>query len=199
MHSIISSTERIKDGTVILEEGTWALHAYVLQDGTATVWKKVEGQPVLIGRLKKGDIFGEMAFLGEVKRTATVIAEGDVDVGVIPRENFVRAFDRLPDELREKLNGIVRNLASLDSVYGQLATCLQSVQSLSGCTVDVKQLASEIDQMPELLRQMVIQIARRLNVAIEGCVHLAAQIEQAGKAVDSLSIAIMPVQNKPKR
>ena len=199
MDSIISSTERIKHGTVILEEGTWALHAYVLQDGMATVWKNVAGKPVLIGRLKKGDIFGEMAFLGEVKRTATVIADGDAEVGVVPRENFVRAFDRLPDELRDKLNGIVRNLASLDSVYGQLTTCLQSVQSLSGCTVDLKQLAVEIDQMPDLLRQMVIQIARRLNAAIEGCVNLAAQIEHAGKAVDSLSISIVPVQKKPKR
>lgn len=54
-------TEKITDGSVIVEEGTDAYWAYVIHDGKAKVWKKVGGKQVQIGTLKKGDVFGEMA------------------------------------------------------------------------------------------------------------------------------------------
>ena len=63
MESFIARTEKIKDGSVIVEEGSWAYYAYVLQSGKAKVWKNINGKQVQIGTLKEGDIFGEMSFL----------------------------------------------------------------------------------------------------------------------------------------
>ena len=81
MEQVVTRTEKIKKGEPILEEGTWAFYAYVLQAGKAKVLKNIQGRLVLIGTLNKGDIFGDMAFLGGTKRTASVITDGDVEVG----------------------------------------------------------------------------------------------------------------------
>ena len=89
---VISRKEKIKDGETILEEGTWAYYGYVLKSGKAKVFKNINDKPVLIGTLNKGDIFGEVAFLGGAKRTALVIADGDVEVDMIPRDGFLDAL-----------------------------------------------------------------------------------------------------------
>ncbi|HHT9143609.1 MAG TPA: cyclic nucleotide-binding domain-containing protein [Candidatus Wujingus californicus] len=70
MEQFVTRTETIKDSNVIVEEGSWAYYAYILQSGKAKVWKNIENKQVLIGTLKEGDIFGEMSFFGMAKRTA---------------------------------------------------------------------------------------------------------------------------------
>ena len=83
MDQIVSRTERVKDGDIIMEEGTWAFYAYVLKSGKAKVVRTIDGRPVLIRTVKQGEVVGEMAFLGGAKRTASVIADGDVEVEMI--------------------------------------------------------------------------------------------------------------------
>ncbi len=56
-------TNKIKDGGIILEEGSWPFYVYILKSGRAKVFKIIDGNPVLIRTLSEGDIFGEFAFL----------------------------------------------------------------------------------------------------------------------------------------
>lgn len=56
--------KKIKNGEVIIKENTWAYYVYFLKEGNARVVKNVDGRQVTIGTLIKGDIFGEMSFLG---------------------------------------------------------------------------------------------------------------------------------------
>ena len=78
MEQFFSRTEKIKDGSIILEEGSWAYYAYVLQSGRAKVWKNINNKPVLVGTLKEGYFWGN-EFLWYGERTASVTADGDAN------------------------------------------------------------------------------------------------------------------------
>ena len=73
------------DGEIILEEGKSGDWVCILLSGTAEVSKKLSGRKVVLGILKVGEIFGELALIGAVKRTATVRAIGNTTVGIIDR------------------------------------------------------------------------------------------------------------------
>ena len=55
--------------------------------------------------------------------------------------------------------------------------------------LDLKSFEREVEEMPELLRRVVIALVQRLNTSIEGCMKLAAQAEETVKAIDSLSFS----------
>ena len=187
---VISRKEKIKDGEAILEEGTWAYYAYVLKAGKAKVFKNINDKPVLIGTLDTGDIFGEVAFLGGAKRTASVIADGDVEVDMIPRDSFFDALSQLPRGLRSKLNALVSDLTFMDEVRGRLIAFLHELQNMRAKMIDLKSFEGEVENMPELLRQVVIAFAKRLNASVEGCTKLGAQAEETVKVIDSLSLPL---------
>ncbi len=191
MDKIFSMTKKINDGEAILEEGTWAFYAYVLKSGKARVVKHIDGKPVLIGTLKAGDIFGEMAFLGGAKRTASVIADGDVEIEMIPKDAFMDAFDQLPQVVRSKLKAMVSDLTGITEIQGRLTAYLNELQKMQDKTIDLKSFEREIEKMPELLRWVVMALVRRLNTTIEACSKLAAQAEEAVKAIDTLSLSLI--------
>jgi len=190
MEQVITSTEKIKDGDYILEEGTWAFYAYVLQSGRAKVVKNVHGKQVLVGALKKGDLFGDMAFLGGAKRTASVIADGDVEVGMIPRDTFMEALAQLPRDMRDKLEAMVSDLTCISETCGHLNTRIQDLQNIKSRMIEVKSLERGIEKMPELLQQVTIALARRLNLAIEACTQLSTLLEEAVNPVASISVTL---------
>jgi len=187
---VISRKEKIKDGEPIIEEGTWAYYAYVLKAGKAKVFKNINDKPVLIGTLDTGDIFGEVAFLGGAKRTASVIADGDVEVDMIPRDSFFDALNQLPRGLRSKLNALVSDLTFMDEVRGRLIAFLHELQNMRAKMIDLKSFEGEVENMPELLRQVVIAFAKRLNASVEGCTKLGAHAEETVQVIDSLSLPL---------
>ncbi|MHC4269525.1 MAG: cyclic nucleotide-binding domain-containing protein [Planctomycetota bacterium] len=79
-----------KDHEIILKQGTDPYYAYVLLSGKANVYKDVEGKQVLVGIVQKGEIFGILSFISNNIRSATVIANGDVTVGMVMRDTFVQ-------------------------------------------------------------------------------------------------------------
>jgi CRP-like cAMP-binding protein len=184
MSHVISRTEKIKDGETIVEEGTWAFYAYILKSGKAKVLKNIDDRPVLIRTLSAGDVFGEMAFLGGVKRTASVIADGDVEVDMISRDAFMDALEQLPGDVRSKLNALLSDLTGITEVNGRLMALLDELQRMRAKVVDLRSFESEVERMPELLHRMVVALLQRLNTSVEGCTRLAAQVEEAVKAIE---------------
>jgi len=188
MNQVLSRTERIKDGETIVEEGTWAFYAYILKSGKAKVLKIIDDRPVLIRTLSKGDVFGEMAFLGGVRRTASVIADGDVEVEMVSKDAFMDALDQLSQDVRSKLNILFSDLTGMTEVNGRLMALLDELQKMRARTIDLRSFQTEVEKMPELLHRMVIALVQRLNASVESCSTLAAQVEEAVKAIELLSL-----------
>ena len=191
MEQFISRTEKIKDGSIILEEGSWAYYAYVLQSGRAKVWKNVNNKQVLVGTLKTGDIFGEMSFFGMAKRTASVTADGDVVVGMITKDTFMEAINKLSPEARGKLDKMTQDFFCLSDVYSRLTNCLHEILTIKGRMIDPKLFEKEVEKMPDILRKVVGLMLEHFVSAMDGSIKLVTQLEEASKPIDSLSTTLI--------
>lgn len=78
------------DGEALIHEGEATREAILLFTGRVGVYKRVlhDGQPVerKLAELEAGSLFGEMAYLLNEKRTASIRAEGEVTALVLPPE-----------------------------------------------------------------------------------------------------------------
>ena len=198
MEQYITRTEKIKDGSVIVEEGTWAYYAYILLSGKAKVWKNINNKQVLIGTLKEDDIFGEMSFFGMAKRTASVTADGDVKVGMIAKDTFMEAVGKLPKDARDKLEKMSHDLFYLNDVYCRLTNCLHELQSIKGKMIDPKIFEKEVENMPDILRKVVVLMGKRFHSAIEGSTKMMAHLEDAARAIDALSTTLIQKSDTSK-
>jgi len=74
------------DGETLISEGDASREAFFLYSGKVGLFKDLGGQQKRLGELGAGELFGEMAYLLNEHRTATVRAEGDVTALVLPPE-----------------------------------------------------------------------------------------------------------------
>ena len=125
IHAYVASEEFYPNGSVIIEEGTMGDWVYVILEGSAKVRKKTSKGLVTVDTLKEGDVFGEMGFLegGKRLRSASVVASGDVWVGILDGEKLTADFEMIPSNLKAlirslvlKLREITTNVCSLASV-----------------------------------------------------------------------------------
>ena len=172
-----SRIKKVNGGDTILEEDTWPYYVYALKDGQAKVLKTVDGRQVLIGALTKGDVFGEMAFLGETKRTVSVIADGDVIVEMITKDAFMDFVDKLPRNVRTRLYTMASDLAGITEIYSRLVALLQDMNAEKKMIV-AETFEMESKEMPNFMRHIITGIDRRHSVAVEGLNKLSFHLEK---------------------
>jgi len=109
----IASEETYKDGQVILEEGSSGDWVYVVLSGSVEMSKTIGGRKVIITALELGEVFGELGYLGAMKRTATARAIGETTVGVIDRSLLDQEFNKLSGPFRSILVAVVKRFRNL--------------------------------------------------------------------------------------
>ena len=103
------TSERLKfrEGTELFHQGDMGDSAYIIIDGSVKVIVSTPNGDVKVAEMNKNDIVGEIAILCDVPRTATVIADQDVEVLKISKELFFRMVGEFPQMAVE----IMRELA----------------------------------------------------------------------------------------
>jgi MFS family permease len=96
-------------GAVVIEEGDEGDRVYLIEEGTVVVSK--EGS--WVAELGPGDIFGEIALLRDVPRTATVTASTDVRLQALERDVFISAVTGHHDAQEMAETAIAARLAML--------------------------------------------------------------------------------------
>ena len=109
----IASEEIYKDGQVILEEGSSGDWVYIVLSGSVEISKTIEGRKFIITALEPGEVFGELGYLGAMKRTATARAIGETTVGVIDRSFLDQEFNKLSGPFRSILVAVVKRFRNL--------------------------------------------------------------------------------------
>jgi membrane protein len=71
-------------GHTLIMEGDHSRTAYFLYAGRALVYKETEDGRRRLGELQEGQLFGEMAYLLNERRTASVVADTDITVLALP-------------------------------------------------------------------------------------------------------------------
>jgi len=79
----------------------------VVESGAVELSKNVRGEVVVIDVLQPGDIFGEIAFIAGMPRTARARAKGDTEVGIFDRNVMDQEFNKLS----EGFQTIIKRLA----------------------------------------------------------------------------------------
>ena len=92
-------TQRFSPGSTIIREGDKGESFYILESGTASVYKSESGNNV-IHTYHKGDYFGELALLNDKPRAATIVATDDVKVATLGSEGFKRLLGPVEDRMR---------------------------------------------------------------------------------------------------
>ena len=97
---------------VIVHEGEESSTMFVLLEGEMRVYLEDEnGKQLTIRILKPGDSFGEVAMIGEMPRTASVVTQTDCVVCAFPRGKYLAFLKSYPDILLS----LSKNLAQLVS------------------------------------------------------------------------------------
>ena len=189
-------TALIKSGNQIVTEDTWAYYAYVMLSGKAKVVKNVGTDQEVIGRLKEGDILGEMSIIGGAKRTASVIADGDVEVALIPKDTIVSMMNTLSATTRIKLEGLTSDLIQVTSTCALMAHHIHDVGKMRAKCVDVgalnRTLTEEMKGVPDIYKQIFITLANRLNLGISTLEGLSTQIKNAANTTESVCLFQQP-------
>ena len=82
--------------SMLFAEGEPGDELYILHRGSVKISKIVDNNEVLLGILKNGDIFGEMALLESKPRTASAVAHEDCMVLAVNRANFSKMIETQP-------------------------------------------------------------------------------------------------------
>ena len=104
----------IAEGASVFNEGDRGDRAYVVQDGVIEIWRKDEyGNPIVLGKVEKGGIFGEMALIDDQPRMATARALIATTVISVPRNVFSVKLAKCDPFIRGLLGIFLRNIRSM--------------------------------------------------------------------------------------
>lgn len=91
-------THKFPEETILIKEGDVGEAFFILESGTADVFKEGEEGPVT--HYKKGDYFGELALLNDAPRAASVISTSEVKVATLGKDGFQRLLGPVASIMR---------------------------------------------------------------------------------------------------
>lgn len=106
-------------GDCVFREGEYAMCAYIVESGSVDVMKHAFGGPVRVKRLGKGELFGEMALIGESCRTATVNAAEDTTLLVVEPETLRRKLEAADPVIQRMVRILIVRLRDQTSAHAE--------------------------------------------------------------------------------
>lgn len=105
--------QKYASGEVIIAEGTYGSQTFLIQEGRVMICKETGGMSrIPIAVLKEGEVFGEMYLFDDTGfRTASVVAQGDVTVEIIPKEEMERHLTATPPIVVSMIKTLTARLA----------------------------------------------------------------------------------------
>jgi len=165
----MSDTMKFKKGAIIIHEGTTGSYAYLILSGSVEVSKKVGEEKLVLSRLVKGNIFGEMSLVDDKPRSASIVALEDTEVRVITRDRFESMLEQNPRAVIPLLKQVFQRVRYLNQMV--TAFCGQA----STGTVD---LASQ----PLQLKAVTEEAKRAMQAKAIDITKIPFQIGRSSKA-----------------
>ena len=109
----LATEETYQDGQTIFKEGSWGDWVYVILSGSVEISKNVQGQKYVLEVLLSGEVFGELGFIGGMKRTATATAVSETTLGILDREFFEKEYNLLSPQFRRVLEIITERFKNM--------------------------------------------------------------------------------------
>lgn len=110
MSTEVLRRESFSIGQAIFRAGDAPRFAYLIQSGKVEVTAPHEGKDVVIGTLKAGDMFGEMALIDAHARSATAIATEPTTCVIMTPLEFQKRHDDSDPFVRAMLRSLTAKL-----------------------------------------------------------------------------------------
>lgn len=172
-----------KDNEIILEQGKEPYYAYVLLTGKANVYKDIDDKQVFVGTVEEGEVFGMLSFIRNDKRSATVVADGDVKVGLILKETFLEHMNSLPEDVCDKIVNLRDSLFSVNDAKGRLLNCLKEIEIIKDGSYTRQYFEDEAKIDSKLLLSVTDLMLERFDSTSEEIQDILARIEDITKEV----------------
>lgn len=87
---------KLEPNQILLKEGEHSSSMYWVQNGQLVVTKKRGAEEVVLGHIYSGELVGELSFLDQEARSATVKAVTESELIKIPQETIDNIFKTQP-------------------------------------------------------------------------------------------------------
>lgn len=104
------------DGAVIVKEGKSGRWLWIICEGTVRIIKETSRGPLTLARLGEGCFIGTVGSFvyGEYERSATVIAEGNVQLCILDIEILHREYSALSGDFKKILHSLDNRLRAIN-------------------------------------------------------------------------------------
>ncbi len=115
--SVMQKEWRYGPGQKLFEQGEEGRYFYLIRKGEVDIIKTLEtGERVLMTTLKEGDIFGEMAIVGNQPRLATAVCRTDCLLAVAEADNLEALIDGNPVFTQMLIKNFANRLHSSETI-----------------------------------------------------------------------------------
>lgn len=113
------SSLSVPKGTVIFRQNDPGDCAYIIERGEVDITISQGGDRIVLGRLRQGEIFGEMAIMDQTRRSASAVAVEDCEFLLISREQLAKRIERTDPVLRLCLSVILKRFRNTMKQWGE--------------------------------------------------------------------------------
>lgn len=108
--AFMSESLTYREGELIFDQGEDGDSAFVVIEGAAKVTVDIDGEKVDVAEIGPKQIFGEMAVLCDMPRTAAISAKSDLSVLRIERDPFLKLLREFPEVSLKVMRFLARRL-----------------------------------------------------------------------------------------
>lgn len=128
--AINNNTIQVKKDDYLIEEGGNSHEMYWVLSGKFVVNKmNDDNQKILIGEVIPGELVGEMSFLDNLPRSASVRAMEDSEVLVIPHKKFIDVLEGQPRWFRSLMQTLSQRLRNANKIIAGKEVALDPHES----------------------------------------------------------------------
>jgi signal transduction histidine kinase len=177
-------------GQDILLEGETGTTLFVLGEGQAEILVQANNQEILIDTVGPNSYFGEMAFLGETTRTATIRAKTTCYVLTIDEKDFMPIARANPNLLRNLLRQIIGHLRRNDQAV---------ISELNTKNTDLEQAYADLAAQEELRTEFIATLSHEIRTPLTSVRGFLSLISQGAIQGESLRAAIASITRNVER
>lgn len=185
----------LRSGEIVFSEGARGDRAYVIDSGNVRISRtRSDGSNLVLAILGRGDLFGELALIDDLSRSATAETLGDVELISLDRDMFARQTGMDSKRLRAVMNFFSSRMRKTDELAMVLA--FESPERRLEFALDTVRTGARPDgRNPEILvaKMMPEDLARVALVEKElAQEYLQEMVEKGEIALGRRSIRFLP-------
>jgi len=166
----------------ICREGEEGTTLFILESGKVDIIVHADGkQEILVDTIGPGTYFGEMAFLGETTRMATIRTRTPCRLLSIEEEDFMAIAQTNPSLLRTLLRQIIGHLRRNDRAV---------INELNVKNAALRKTYSELEEQEALRTQFIATLSHELRTPLTSIKGYLGLINSGAMKGDSMRVAL---------